>query len=76
MRAPRPLAPGLRACACRVSCSSHSTSRLTAPAAPGGGDAAEDVFSGIEAAQALQWQAGSRVLVHVADAPCHGSEFQ
>ena len=41
----------------------------------GGGDAAEDVFSGIEAAQALKWQAGSRILVHVTDAPCHGSEF-
>ena len=43
--------------------------------ATGGGDAAEDVFSGIEAAQALAWEAGSRILVHVADAPCHGCEF-
>lgn len=38
----------------------------------GGGDAAEDVFSGLEAAQGLEWGAGSRILVHVADAPCHG----
>lgn len=44
-------------------------------AATGGGDAAEDVFSGLQAVAQLDWQAGSRVLVHVADCPCHGFAY-
>lgn len=43
--------------------------------ATGGDDAAEDVFSGLEAAAALEWQSFNRVLVHIADMPCHGSQF-
>ena len=38
-------------------------------------DLAEDVFTGLQAVQSLTWQAGSRVLVHVGDAPCHGQAF-
>lgn len=43
--------------------------------ATGGGDAAEDVFSGLEAVARLDWRSTNRVLVHIADAPCHGAEF-
>lgn len=38
-------------------------------------DPAEDVFSGLEAVAGLSWTSGNRVLVHIADAPCHGKEF-
>ncbi|CAL4098549.1 unnamed protein product [Meganyctiphanes norvegica] len=41
----------------------------------GGGDAAEDVFGGLEEAGKLSWTAVNRVIVHFADAPCHGSRF-
>lgn len=38
----------------------------------GGGDDAEDVFSGLERVARLSWKSRTRVL---GDAPCHGSEF-
>jgi len=41
----------------------------------GGGDTVENVFSGLEAAAGLQWQSVNRIMVHIADAPCHGREF-
>ena len=41
----------------------------------GGGDAAEDVFGGLSEAGQLAWKSVNRVLVHFADAPCHGSRF-
>ena len=41
----------------------------------GGADEAEDVFTGIEIAAGLQWTADSRLVVHVADAPCHGKQY-
>ena len=43
--------------------------------ADGGGDAAEDVFGGLEKAGELQWSAPTRILFHVADAPCHGRQY-
>ena len=43
--------------------------------AGGGGDDAEDVFSGLERVGRLSWKSRTRVLVHIGDAPCHGSEF-
>jgi hypothetical protein len=45
--------------------------------AGGGGDGAEDVHSGLEAAAALSWspQVGVRLLYHIADAPSHGTLF-
>jgi hypothetical protein len=43
--------------------------------AGGGGDAAEDVFGGLEKAGELQWSAPTRILFHVADAPCHGKQY-
>lgn len=39
------------------------------------GDYAEDAISGLEEAAKLVWKSTSRVLVHIADAPCHGKEF-
>ncbi|KAL3692238.1 hypothetical protein R1sor_005889 [Riccia sorocarpa] len=40
-----------------------------------GVDEAEDVFTGLEKAAELDWQAPNRILVHIGDAPCHGFEF-
>lgn len=43
----------------------------------GGGDGAEDVFGGLEAALKLKWSPNysTKVIFHIADAPCHGIEF-
>lgn len=44
----------------------------------GGGDAAEDVFSGLSRAASLEWSFGKKTvrrLVHVADAPSHGTRY-
>ena len=38
-------------------------------------DPAEDVFSGLQAVTKLGWSSANRVVVHIADAPCHGEEF-
>ncbi|PAV78648.1 hypothetical protein WR25_12819 [Diploscapter pachys] len=43
----------------------------------GGGDGAEDVFGGLEAALKLKWSPNysTKVIFHIADAPCHGIAF-
>lgn len=42
----------------------------------GGFDTAEDVFGGLSKAKALSWNhGGTSLVVHLADAPSHGSEF-
>ena len=41
----------------------------------GGGDAAEDVFGGIEQVCKLNWNQPTRILFHIGDAPCHGRRF-
>ncbi|KAG0564826.1 hypothetical protein KC19_8G143000 [Ceratodon purpureus] len=43
--------------------------------AAGGGDDAEDVFSGIARVAQLSWDATNRLVFHIADAPCHGLKF-
>ena len=44
--------------------------------AAGGGDGPEDVFGGLEKVLSLNWTAPStRIVMHIADAPCHGSRF-
>uniref|UniRef100_A0A914QHB4 VWFA domain-containing protein n=1 Tax=Panagrolaimus davidi TaxID=227884 RepID=A0A914QHB4_9BILA len=45
--------------------------------ADGGGDQPEDVFGGIEKALELPWsnQCGTKVIFHIADAPCHGKKY-
>ncbi|KXS19164.1 hypothetical protein M427DRAFT_53137 [Gonapodya prolifera JEL478] len=47
---------------------------LIAPiTASGGGDTAEDVLGGVDKVAGLGWRVGTRVLIHIADAPPHGS---
>jgi hypothetical protein len=48
---------------------------LSAVRAKGGADAAEDVFTGLQRVANLDWQARNRLLVHICDAPCHGTQF-
>jgi len=46
--------------------------------ATGGMDIAEDVVGGLEAAVKLSWwtqNANKKVIVHFADAPCHGAQY-
>lgn len=43
--------------------------------ATGGGDEPEDVVTGLEKVAALKWSACNRLLVHIADSPCHGGRF-
>lgn len=49
---------------------------LSSVKAVGGGDVAEDVFTGLEKAATLSWMKScTNLICHVADAPCHGSAF-
>eukprot|EP00741_Cyanophora_paradoxa_P015434 tig00020875_g14897.t1 len=48
---------------------------LGAVAATGGADETEDVLGGLEAALKLNWSGRRRVLVHIADAPSHGTFY-
>lgn len=42
----------------------------------GGGDGPEDINGGFQRLlRDLEWQSMSKVLIHFADAPCHGAEF-
>mmetsp|Transcript_26853 Transcript_26853/g.29279 ORF Transcript_26853/g.29279 Transcript_26853/m.29279 type:complete len:670 (-) Transcript_26853:21-2030(-) len=43
--------------------------------AKGGGDDAEDVLGGLHVVRALEWESETRILYHIGDAPCHGSEY-
>ena len=44
--------------------------------ANGGGDGPEDIFGGFQKVLSLTWTAPTtRVVMHIADAPCHGSRF-
>ena len=43
--------------------------------ATGGRDRTEDVLGGLEAVTNLTWTCKNKVLIHVADAPQHGSRF-
>jgi Alpha-kinase family len=45
----------------------------------GSGDFPEDVHGGLQQATQLAWDnssAGTKVLIHIADAPCHGTQYQ
>ena len=47
-------------------------------AATGGGDTAEDIHGALKAAGEQEWATGgaeTRVLIHIGDAPCHGSQY-
>ena len=44
--------------------------------ADGGGDAPEDIAGGLHmVAHELTWLASTRLVIHFADAPCHGSQY-
>merc|ERR1712137_360049 len=43
--------------------------------AGGGGDAPEDVVGGLRHVVDRDWVASTRVVIHIADAPCHGSVY-
>lgn len=40
--------------------------------ADGGGDECEDIFGGLQEVLALNWNFKTRIIIHFADAPCHG----
>jgi len=44
-------------------------------AASGGGDGPEDVAGGLEKAVDMAWSSRIRLLVHIADAPAHGEDY-
>jgi len=48
---------------------------LASVSARGGGDTAEDVFTGIEKAGGMEWKDGTNIVLHIADAPCHGKQY-
>jgi len=41
----------------------------------GNTDTAEDVAGGLDKAIHMSWLASTRILVHIADAPCHGTKY-
>ena len=41
----------------------------------GGDDLAEDVNGAFQQMLKLKWESSTRVVIHIADAPCHGREF-
>ena len=50
-------------------------SRVGQIRANGGGDAPEDIVGGLRQVLDRDWYASTRVVVHIADAPCHGQEY-
>ncbi len=48
---------------------------LNTLSATGGADAPEDVLGGIQKALQASWKQQTRCLVHIADAPAHGSSL-
>jgi len=49
--------------------------KLASCEAKGGDDEAEDVAGGLKIVTGLSWKSSTRVLIHVADAPCHGAKY-
>ena len=43
--------------------------------AKGGGDGPEDVVGGLQKVLTLSWRCSTRVVIHAADAPCHGRNY-
>lgn len=51
-------------------------SELSSERASGGGDGPEDWVGGYEMAlDNIAWRSGTRLIIHIADAPAHGSEW-
>eukprot|EP01050_Picozoa_sp_SAG11_P012865 SAG11_NODE_1460_length_4870_cov_13.894571_2_plen_327_part_00 len=58
-----------------VSAVSDTMAALAASGCFGGGDGPENVHGGLNEALALDWRADARVIIHIADAPCHGKQY-
>ncbi|KAK9820158.1 hypothetical protein WJX72_006777 [[Myrmecia] bisecta] len=43
--------------------------------ATGGDDACEDVAGALKQVLALSWMASTKLVIHIADAPCHGARY-
>ncbi|KAM9985766.1 hypothetical protein ACTFIZ_012401 [Dictyostelium cf. discoideum] len=57
-------------------CSTFQFSFVSEIRAQGGGDGPEDVFGGMDLINSMKWRPNStRVVIHIADAPCHGTEY-
>jgi hypothetical protein len=48
---------------------------VTKQKAMGGGDAPEDIFGALNVVSSLEWASASRILYHIGDAPCHGTDY-
>jgi hypothetical protein len=48
---------------------------MNAVEAIGGADTCEDVFGGLEEVIGLGWTNPNRILIHVGDAPQHGTRY-
>jgi hypothetical protein len=42
----------------------------------GGADAAEDIAGALNLACGLSWTSATRLIFHIGDAPCHGTDYQ
>jgi len=50
--------------------------KVKSQVATGGGDEPEDIHGALNVADTnLEWKSATRILFHIADAPCHGNEF-
>jgi len=49
--------------------------KLASIQAYGGGDGPEDIAGGLDICCKLTWKASTRLLIHIADAPCHGNRY-
>eukprot|EP00011_Vannellida_sp_DIVA3-517-6-12_P010743 CAMPEP_0114603848 /NCGR_PEP_ID=MMETSP0168-20121206/242_1 /TAXON_ID=95228 ORGANISM="Vannella sp., Strain DIVA3 517/6/12" /NCGR_SAMPLE_ID=MMETSP0168 /ASSEMBLY_ACC=CAM_ASM_000044 /LENGTH=681 /DNA_ID=CAMNT_0001814663 /DNA_START=32 /DNA_END=2077 /DNA_ORIENTATION=- len=48
---------------------------IAAQKANGGGDIPEDISGAFHAASQLSWASKFKLIVHIADAPCHGTKY-
>eukprot|EP01122_Echinamoeba_exundans_P000249 TRINITY_DN10222_c0_g1_i1.p1 TRINITY_DN10222_c0_g1~~TRINITY_DN10222_c0_g1_i1.p1 ORF type:complete len:389 (-),score=74.64 TRINITY_DN10222_c0_g1_i1:117-1283(-) len=51
------------------------TEFMGAVVATGGADGPEDIAGGFQKVLGLNWRAATRLVIHFADAPCHGSQY-
>lgn len=49
--------------------------KVASQSATGGQDGPEDIHGALNVANQLEWKSATRILYHIADAPCHGREF-
>jgi len=50
-------------------------SGLAGVVATGGGDAPEDIAGAFKKVLGLNWFGNTRIVIHIADAPCHGTKY-